>query len=318
MATNHFDADKNSYSQSNSTMEQNEQKQGLLKDVSFAQIAATSLAAVTSFVLSNQIGIAGSIIGVAIGAAASAVASQIYQNIIKTSAHKLRSIGSDNEQAPQQTQSRYPARSTNYSEASRYSDQADNHSATNPHMRIAPQHIRDTARRKHINKIAVRAAVVSILFAIAIVLIYAVVLNFLTQGSGLGPKIGSTATVVEQTTTQDNAKSDSASQNSSSDEKDNQSTNSSDSKESTDSNNTSTKSQNDSSSDSSTSEKTNSSETDKTKTKDSNSSDNNSSSNSSSSSNKSSSSNNSSVENNNSSNGNNSSTSNSSTSNNTQ
>ena len=44
----------------------------------------------TAFVLSNQIGIAGSIIGVAVGAAASALASQIYQNVIRRSTHKFR------------------------------------------------------------------------------------------------------------------------------------------------------------------------------------------------------------------------------------
>ena len=83
MSYKHFDADKTRLaSPAQPTDEATDEKPSLLKDVSITQILATSLAAVTAFVLSNQIGIAGSIIGVAVGAAASALASQIYQNVI--------------------------------------------------------------------------------------------------------------------------------------------------------------------------------------------------------------------------------------------
>ena len=69
MSYKHFDADKTRLaSPAQPTDEATNEKPSLLKDVSITQILATSLAAVTAFVLSNQIGIAGSIIGVAVGA----------------------------------------------------------------------------------------------------------------------------------------------------------------------------------------------------------------------------------------------------------
>lgn len=60
------------------------------KGISFTQVLAGSLAAVTSFLLSSKIGIAGSVIGVAIGSIVSAVASQIYQNVIRASKEKIQ------------------------------------------------------------------------------------------------------------------------------------------------------------------------------------------------------------------------------------
>lgn len=55
------------------------------KGISLSSIAAGALAAVTSFLLSAKIGIAGSVIGVAIGSIVSAVSSQIYQNVLHES-----------------------------------------------------------------------------------------------------------------------------------------------------------------------------------------------------------------------------------------
>ena len=60
------------------------------KGISLTSIAAGALAAVTSFLLSAKIGIAGSVIGVAAGSVVSAVASQIYQNVLKASSEKLQ------------------------------------------------------------------------------------------------------------------------------------------------------------------------------------------------------------------------------------
>ena len=48
------------------------------------------MAAVTSFLLSAKIGIAGSVIGVAIGSIVSAVSSQIYQNVLHEPAGNCR------------------------------------------------------------------------------------------------------------------------------------------------------------------------------------------------------------------------------------
>ena len=66
-------------------------KGGLFDDFSFSTVIASGLAAGTSFALSSQIGLAGSLIGVVIGGLASAAASQIYKSILKASAEKLSS-----------------------------------------------------------------------------------------------------------------------------------------------------------------------------------------------------------------------------------
>lgn len=69
------------------------------KGISVPQLVAGALAAVTSFLLSARIGIAGSVIGVAVGSIVSAVSSQLYQNILKASSEKLQDVkGSDDEQ----------------------------------------------------------------------------------------------------------------------------------------------------------------------------------------------------------------------------
>lgn len=66
-------------------------KGGLFDDFSFSTVIASGLAAGTSFALSSQIGLAGSLIGVVIGGLASAAASQIYKSILRASAEKLSS-----------------------------------------------------------------------------------------------------------------------------------------------------------------------------------------------------------------------------------
>ena len=63
---------------------------GLFDDLSFSQVAAGALAAVTSMLLASQIGIYGSAIGVGVGSVVSAVASQLYKRFLQRSADKLR------------------------------------------------------------------------------------------------------------------------------------------------------------------------------------------------------------------------------------
>ena len=75
--------------------EKSERADGVLGDFSPSQLLATALAAATSFALSTQIGVAGSIIGAVVGAVASAVATQVYRNILRSSAEKIRALGSD-------------------------------------------------------------------------------------------------------------------------------------------------------------------------------------------------------------------------------
>lgn len=72
---------------------------GLFEGLSVSQVTAGALAAVTSMLLSAQIGIAGSVIGVAVGSVVSTVSSQLYKKFLAGSAEKLRGFASsDNEE----------------------------------------------------------------------------------------------------------------------------------------------------------------------------------------------------------------------------
>lgn len=71
----------------------------LFEGLSVSQVTAGALAAVTSMLLSAQIGIAGSVIGVAVGSVVSTVSSQLYKKFLAGSAEKLRGFASsDNEE----------------------------------------------------------------------------------------------------------------------------------------------------------------------------------------------------------------------------
>ena len=71
----------------------------LFEGLSGAQLTAGALAAVTSMLLSAQIGIAGSVIGVAVGSVVSTVASQVYKRFLEQSATKLRGMCDSDEES---------------------------------------------------------------------------------------------------------------------------------------------------------------------------------------------------------------------------
>lgn len=60
------------------------------KNIKWLQILAGALAAVTSFLLMNHIGIAGSVIGAAVASIVTALATQIYQNVLNVSHDKMQ------------------------------------------------------------------------------------------------------------------------------------------------------------------------------------------------------------------------------------
>ncbi|MFR0555752.1 hypothetical protein [Pseudoscardovia radai] len=60
------------------------------KNIKWLQILAGALAAVTSFLLMNRIGIAGSVIGAAVASIVTALATQIYQNVLNVSHDKVQ------------------------------------------------------------------------------------------------------------------------------------------------------------------------------------------------------------------------------------
>ncbi|MCH4221667.1 MAG: hypothetical protein LKF76_07040 [Eggerthellaceae bacterium] len=67
-------------------------KKGLFEDLSIPQVTAGALAAVTSMLLSSQIGVAGSVIGVAVGSVVATVTSQIYKRFLSLSADKIHDL----------------------------------------------------------------------------------------------------------------------------------------------------------------------------------------------------------------------------------
>lgn len=277
MSYKHFDADKTRFaSPAQPTNEAVNEKPSLFKGVSITQILATSLAAVTSFMLSNQIGVAGSIIGVAVGAAASAFASQIYQNVIRRSTHKFRS--SDNNEYDQQV---YPNSNQSTLENTQYMPQPQCAPSHNYYPNTAshagqPSRVNrtPTSSRKHTRALTV-VTILSIIFTITTVILYAMFLNFITNGSGLGPKVSTSSVVTEKTADTSNSTDKKDDSNSSSEKTDesNKSTDSKDSSETSDSKKSETTSSDSSSSSEKKSDSNNSSNS-------SNSSDNSSSNNS--------------------------------------
>lgn len=257
MSYKHFDADKTRLaSPAQPTDNATDEKPGLLKDVSITQILATSLAAVTAFVLSNQIGIAGSIIGVAVGAAASALASQIYQNVIRRSTQKFRSSDNDdyNQQAyPDSNQTTLEG--TQYMPRPQYAPSRDYYSNAASTAEQSSQVNRTlTLSRKRVRALTI-VTIISIIFTISAVILYAMFLSYITDGSGLGPKVSTTPVVTEKTTNTSNS-TDKKDDSSSSSEKTDESSKSTDSKDSSSESTDSKKSETTSSDSSSSSEKT--------------------------------------------------------------
>ena len=82
------------------TSEDKPKKGGLFDDLSATQVIAGALAAVTSMLLASQIGIAGSVIGVAVGSIVSTVASQLYKKFLAASADRLRDLSPVEAMAP--------------------------------------------------------------------------------------------------------------------------------------------------------------------------------------------------------------------------
>ena len=257
MSYKHFDADKTRFaSPAQPSDEAANTKPGLLKDVSISQILATSLAAVTAFVLSNQIGIAGSIIGVAVGAAASALATQIYQNVIRRSTHKFRSSDNDEySQQPNTNSYQNTLEGTQYMPQPHYASSRDYYPNATSRAGQSSQ-VNRTQKVSHNRAKALTAVtIISIIFTISAVILYAMFLNFLTDGSGLGPKVSTTPVVTEKTA-DTNKPTDKKDDSKSSSEKTDESSKSTDSKDSSSENSDSKKSETTSSDSSSNSEKT--------------------------------------------------------------
>ena len=193
-------------------------KGGLFDDFSFSTVIASGLAAGTSFALSSQIGLAGSLIGVVIGGLASAAASQIYKSILKASAEKLSSSDGETDAATIDGQAPHSDKdATRVVDSTRIADKtralgnshdaplkrgasvADATIASQPRVASVSgsSHVKEYAETgTPIAPVVIRrrATIFMAAASIVAVLVFALVVSIATKGEGIG---GSTTIVVE-------------------------------------------------------------------------------------------------------------------------
>ena len=183
----------------NDSVDSPDGKKGLFEDFSFSTVIASGLAAATSFALASQIGIAGSIIGTLIGGFASAAASQVYRSLLSASADKLRQVGPaggeaadrhDGLSAPRDADATVaatadPTRTIFRRPAVGLGAVEEVAESGTP---IAPAEVRAVARAAEHRRQRRRATAVVAAVSIAAVLVFALVVGFVTQGRGIGTK----------------------------------------------------------------------------------------------------------------------------------
>ncbi len=194
------------------------QGNNIFEGFSFVQVLASGLAAGTSFALSAQIGVAGSLIGAVLGAFASTAALQVYKNILNKSAEKLHELGPngdadngrDQGEKTAATQSATFAQETTVLDADATvlmgTDETVAHSGATVEQNweptslsgrtvvsevaksgtpVAPEEIRKEARAREQKVLRRRAAIICTIAAIGVVLVFALVVSVATQGSGI-------------------------------------------------------------------------------------------------------------------------------------
>lgn len=202
---------------------QTSQKHRVFEDFSMVQVIASALSAVTSMLLSSQIGIIGGVVGVAAGAAVAAIATQIYKGLLNVSADKIKHVAAEGGvykpftssqttfvgQSSQDLSNDKTVIRTIPQEAS--SQQQD--------TRVAPQYLRErNAQERRAKRNASIVIVVGALVAVAIV---AVLINSFTAGEGLGTKTNFLAPSqhTSESTTSEEATQGSSTNNTTSDNK---------------------------------------------------------------------------------------------------
>lgn len=176
---------------------------GLFSDFSMSTVIASGLAAATSFALSQQIGLAGSLIGTAVGAVASAAALQVYKNLLQASASKIRELG------PNDSNSASDGGSGNAADAelgdatellAEKTELLEPVKTSVSGSRIAPADVRATAREHEQAHLRRRLTVVAAVAGIAAALVCALVVNLATSGEGIGDKPAYTPPAAEEPT----------------------------------------------------------------------------------------------------------------------
>lgn len=179
-------------------------REGLLEGLSMSQVVATALAAVTSMLLSSQIGIAGSIIGVAAASVVSTVAAQVYKGVLSRSADKLRELrdtASAGGAGAADVTNPYAAQgSTPWDEMAAGAGEpvmgapamggALDEAAPSPaaRVRIAPEGLREEAAERRRARLRKRVAVATLVAGLVAVAVTAGVIMLATHGEGIGTK----------------------------------------------------------------------------------------------------------------------------------
>lgn len=208
---------------------QDEKRPGLFNDLSISQVVAGALAAVTSVALSSQIGIAGSIIGVAVASIVSTVASQLYRAMLTRSADKLRKIREQSDLTiPNPLSSQFSRTTSDTDKTSTqnadltqpmaHATKSSEDTSATPgtgsspasdkdaaHLRMAPASLREEAATRRQTKLRRRVTVAAIVASLIAVAVTAAIINFATNGEGIGTKVGADpapATPIAQTPAQ--------------------------------------------------------------------------------------------------------------------
>ena len=168
-------------------------EKGLFGDFSVSTVIASGLAAATSFALSSKIGLAGSIIGVAIGGVASAAASQIYKSLLKASAQRLSDLTPDattnaapEEAAAAAVDAEPAADETRVYRPGSLSGRSPIQEVAASGTPIAPASVRYAAHERERRVLRRRATAIAAAFAIAAVLVVAVLYLFFGTELGCG------------------------------------------------------------------------------------------------------------------------------------
>ena len=183
----------------NDSVDSPDGKKGLFEDFSFSTVIASGLAAATSFALASQIGIAGSIIGTLIGGFASAAASQVYRSLLSASADKLRQVGPAGGEAADRHDGLSAPRDADATVAATADPTRTIfrrpvvglgavEEVAESGTPIAPAEVRAAARAAEHRRQRRRATAVVAAVSIAAVLVFALVVGFVTQGRGIGTK----------------------------------------------------------------------------------------------------------------------------------
>lgn len=177
----------------------NNEQRGLFDGLSLVQVVAAALAAVTSVLLSSQIGIAGSIIGVAVASVVSTVASQVYRNTLLRSADKLRemrdaSVEANASAAPSTVAANQAAdiagKPTQDDTSAGQDTSATQNTAAleREGFRVAPRDLRERAAQRRKDTLKRRLIIATVAFSLVAVLVYAGIVMLVTGGEGIGEK----------------------------------------------------------------------------------------------------------------------------------